>query len=369
MTMHINLVKQRGVSLVELLIAMALGLVLLAGIGYIYWGSRQSYTLQENLAGLQENGNFAVELLAQDLRMAGYIGCPNLGTGGNNVTPVRRAADDSRIAFQAGKTLGTDVAPVMGVLDTALLRGTTNVTNSQVANTDLLVVTRGSSQSFVLNAAPSGAAIVLPSRSPLPSSPSGLNGGQQDTLIISDCSQADIIHVAGFSSAQQGDTITANLDLAAAGRSYRAGAMVMGLETTAYFIRNNTNGVPSLYRARWAPDATDGNGNPDIDEVVDNVQNMRVLYGVDSNGDGSADDYIRAAAFDGNPGSPTWNQVVSARVSLLLRSASDKAASQPQAYSFDTDGDGDLDSVTPTDRHLYRVYTATTAIRSRASGG
>lgn len=383
MTVQVNPNNQRGVSLVELLIATALGLILLAGIGYIYWGSRQSYALQENLAGLQENAGFALEMLAQDVRMAGYIGCPNLGTGGNNVTPARRAADDSRIAFAAGKTLGlqsADVAPVMGVLDTTLLRGTTSISTNRVANTDLLVVTRGSSQSFVLTAAPSGAgantAILLPSRSPLPSSPSGLNGSQQDALIISDCSQADIIHVAGFTSDQQGDTITANVDLAAAGRTYRAGAMVMGLETSAYFIRlrdpskaEGPGNPRSLYRARWAPDASDGGGNPDVGEVVENVQSMRVLYGVDSNDDGSVDNYFRTAQFDGNPGSPTWNQVVSVRVSLLLRSASDKAASQPQPYSFDTDGDGALNNITPSDNYLYRVLTATMAIRNRASGG
>lgn len=383
MTMIVHPAKQRGVSLVELLIAMALGLILLAGIGYIYWGSRQSYALQENLAGLQENAGFALEVLGQDVRMAGYIGCPNLGTGGNNVTPARRAADTSRIAFAAGKTLGlqsADVAPVMGVLDTALLRGTTSIATNQVANTDLLVVTRGSSQAFVLTAAPSGAgantAIVLPSRSPLPSSPSGLNGAQQDALIISDCSQADIIHVAGFASAEAGDTITANVDLATAGRTYRAGAMVMGLETSAYFVRlrdpSKAEGLGnprSLYRARWAPDASDGSGNPEVSELVENVQNMRVLYGVDNNDDGSADGYFRTVQFDGNAGSPTWNQVVSVRVSLLLRSASNRAASQPQPYSFDTDGDGDLDNVTPSDNHLYRVHTATLAIRNRASGG
>jgi type IV pilus assembly protein PilW len=288
----------------------------------------------------------------------------------------------------AAKTLGygpTEVAPVLGVLDVAAsgLRGTASITANRVAQTDLLVVTRGSSQSFVLAANPSGAGanttIALPSRSPIPSSPSGLNNTQQDVLIISDCSQADIFHVAGVTpSDPQGAaaTVTANVDLAALGRNYRAGAMVMGLETTAYFIRlldpskaEGPNNPRSLYRARWAPDASDSNGNPDIDQVVENVQNMRVLFGVDSNGDGSADGYFRTAQFDGNAGSPTWNQVISVRVSLLLRSASNTAASQSQPYKFDTDGDGDLDAVTPSDRHLYRVHTATMAIRNRASGG
>jgi type IV pilus assembly protein PilW len=63
--------KQRGLSLLELLIAMALGVLLVAGIGTIYIGSNQTYRVQENSARLQETGRFALEVIGRSLRQAG----------------------------------------------------------------------------------------------------------------------------------------------------------------------------------------------------------------------------------------------------------------------------------------------------------
>lgn len=65
---------QSGLSLVELLIAMALGLVLIVGLGNVYLNSsRASKELQK--AGQQiENGRYALEILTNDLRHAGFFG-------------------------------------------------------------------------------------------------------------------------------------------------------------------------------------------------------------------------------------------------------------------------------------------------------
>ncbi|MEW6679109.1 MAG: PilW family protein [Pseudomonadota bacterium] len=63
--------REVGLSLVELLVAIALGLVLLAGIGTIYVGSQQTYRMQEANARLQENGRYAIEIIGRSLRQAG----------------------------------------------------------------------------------------------------------------------------------------------------------------------------------------------------------------------------------------------------------------------------------------------------------
>lgn len=64
-------VRQFGLSLLELLIAMALGLLLVVGIGTVYIGSNQTYRVQENSARLQETGRFALEVIGRSLRQAG----------------------------------------------------------------------------------------------------------------------------------------------------------------------------------------------------------------------------------------------------------------------------------------------------------
>lgn len=72
--------KQEGLTLVELLIALALGLVVVLVVGQIYLSGRQSYRTQTGFGGMQENGRFALFFLQRDIRMAGFP--RELGPGG-----------------------------------------------------------------------------------------------------------------------------------------------------------------------------------------------------------------------------------------------------------------------------------------------
>jgi len=69
---HSRRTKQNGLTLVELLIAMVLGLVVLLVVGQIYLSGRQSYRTQTGFGGMQENGRFALFFLQRDIRMAGF---------------------------------------------------------------------------------------------------------------------------------------------------------------------------------------------------------------------------------------------------------------------------------------------------------
>lgn len=64
---------QKGMSIVELLVAMALGLLLLGGILQVFLSSRQTYSANEAMGRMQENGRFALEFIARSARLAGYI--------------------------------------------------------------------------------------------------------------------------------------------------------------------------------------------------------------------------------------------------------------------------------------------------------
>lgn len=72
--------KQKGLTLVELLIALALGLVVVLVVGQIYLSGRQSYRTQTGFGGMQENGRFALFFLQRDIRMAGFP--RDIGPGG-----------------------------------------------------------------------------------------------------------------------------------------------------------------------------------------------------------------------------------------------------------------------------------------------
>ncbi len=64
--------KQRGLSLVELMVALALGMVLMAGFVQIFMSVRSTYAVNEASSRMQENGRFALEFISQHARMAGY---------------------------------------------------------------------------------------------------------------------------------------------------------------------------------------------------------------------------------------------------------------------------------------------------------
>ncbi|HEX6551027.1 MAG TPA: prepilin-type N-terminal cleavage/methylation domain-containing protein, partial [Gammaproteobacteria bacterium] len=67
--------RQRGLSLVELMVALLIGLILTAGVISVYLTSKKSYNVDTGLAQVQENGRFALSFMEPVLRMAGYEGC------------------------------------------------------------------------------------------------------------------------------------------------------------------------------------------------------------------------------------------------------------------------------------------------------
>ena len=64
--------KQQGFSLVEIMIASALGLILTGAAIQFMVSSNQTYQVSDDLARVQENGRVAMDMLARDIRMAGY---------------------------------------------------------------------------------------------------------------------------------------------------------------------------------------------------------------------------------------------------------------------------------------------------------
>lgn len=82
-------IKQQGMTLVEIMIALVLGIFLIAGVLQIFLGAKQSNRLLDNLSRMQENGRFAMDFISRDIREAGFEICitrqiTNALTGINN---------------------------------------------------------------------------------------------------------------------------------------------------------------------------------------------------------------------------------------------------------------------------------------------
>ena len=66
---------QKGMSLVELMVAITLGIFIAGALVSLFINSKENYRLNENMSRLQENARFAVAFLAHDLRMTDYRTC------------------------------------------------------------------------------------------------------------------------------------------------------------------------------------------------------------------------------------------------------------------------------------------------------
>lgn len=68
---------QTGMTLIELMVALAIGMFLMIGAMTVFMQGRATFRLTEAVSRLQENGRFALDTLEQDVRMAQYWGLTN----------------------------------------------------------------------------------------------------------------------------------------------------------------------------------------------------------------------------------------------------------------------------------------------------
>jgi type IV pilus assembly protein PilW len=131
--------RQRGLTVVELLVALVLSLLLMTGIIQVFLASKQTYATNEAMSVLQENGRFALEFIARSVRIGGYVeptalslgtplavqgsGCTGLCTENGN----GNASDQLAIAFQPPRDPATGTRQDCGGMTVADQRILVNV--------------------------------------------------------------------------------------------------------------------------------------------------------------------------------------------------------------------------------------------------
>lgn len=320
--------RQAGISLVEIMIAMLLGLVLMGGILQVFSSSRQSYRVHDAVSRMQESGRMALEVIARDARMADFWGClSDTATVVNNLN----IAGAGYIDFTAGGVGGTEGAA--GAPDTLVLSGGTN----------------------------SGLQIQPPYG---PQASANLkvnanNGLQQDQIVfVSDCGNADIFQISNANPNTSG-TVVHNTGNGSPGnynatnpgcpgggnahclsKVYGADASLFNVQQTTYTIGPGSEGQPALFR----------NGQ----EFIDGIENLQVLYGEDIDGSGVANYYVPADQV------VDMGRVISVRFSVVTRSYDDNLTGG-MAQNYIVLG---ANAVAP-DNRLRQVYTSTVTIRNR----
>jgi type IV pilus assembly protein PilW len=333
---------QRGISLVEVLVAMTLGLVLTAAVVQIYLSGRRNQVLQESLTGRQETARFAAQAIERDAKMAGFRGClRDVGNVRNSlVDPTDFLNDYGQFVtgFDAGAGAWTPALPA------------TIADANPVAGTDVLTLRAADDPGNVfLTADMATDASDMVTRDDFAAAP--LAPG--DIAVITDCGGAAVFQVTGFNAAS-GDLVhdiggafvpgnaTKDLD-----RRFPAGSQVFRVRTTSYFIAPSTNNTgPALWRR---------DGDTPAIELAEGVENLQVLYGEDTDGNRAPDVYVTADAVG------DWQNVVALQVALLVAGVQDRVADE-DPRDFDLLGE----VVGPfADGRLRRVFNFTVALRNR----
>ncbi len=351
--------RQRGFSIVEILLAMALSLILTLVVSQIYLGSKQTYLLQEAQSRLQENGRFALQILAKDIRRAGNMGCLSI-----KKTPVV-LANPTPIITPATSIMGYNANSDSDIISYPVSDQTYSTTNwtlapdapdlKAIAGTDIFTIQFAESCGGRLQAQVLGM-----TGSPTVSIPStntcSIQAGS-DELILSDCGQTEVFRADSVSSNKTmiGITTTANNIMDHFTYTHDMDAEVMVFHSHTYFIRM-FNDEPTLYR-RENTEIT-----PTPQPLIEGVENMQVLYGIDKNptdgtADGSVDRYLTA----NNVPTTDWANVIAVRIDLVLRSTGEGGkylTSTPTTTTTACDG------TAVTDQRLRRCYSFTVNLRN-----
>lgn len=347
---------QLGMTLIEIMIALLIGLFLLTGLYQIFISSKQSYRLSDGQSRLQENARYALELLSHDIRLAGYLGCSSVSTTnpiviGNDplIAPYTQAgvAEASFVTGGNGGATGSFTAPSPAL--------TTSPLTPVVKNTDAITVQFGESCGGFTTADlstvnPTTASIQTPNTCGTITNGTGITATTLGTpLVISDCDSAHIFRASSTGGTTQNKDTTASA-IAVLGKTYPIGSEILLYRSYTYFIRENPAGQPSLYRL-------DNNNAATVAavELVEGVEDMQITYGVDSDADGVPNQYLDIPAT--LPGD--WNKVTSVRVSLRLRTIEDNLAATTRSYNYD--------NVATTDRRLTRTFTTTIGLRNHVN--
>jgi len=338
-----------GMTLVELMVSVTIGLILLAGVSTLFVTSKKTHTVQDRQARLQENARFAMQFLVKDLRLTGDFGC------------LSEITTDTTHSTLNSTSFAYDVQTA--------IEGLENATGTWYPSADTTLPTsiKAGTDAVAIRKTDGSSAVSLREDMPQPSAELKVNSvsglSENDIIMISDCSSADVTQITAVPNTSAltvqhnsgGGTSPGNKTGTAGNlsKAYAPPAKIMKFTTTRYYIRDNTNGIPSLWR-------DENLGTPM--ELVEGIESLQILYGKDTDGDKVPNVYLKAGA-TGLQSATDWASVKSVRVGVVARTVNTKDTDIDSA-TYDVDSDGSTDFTAPGDRNKRRLFQATVLLRN-----
>ena len=180
-----------GFTLIELMIAMVLGLVVIAGVVSVFLASQQSYRTNQALGDVQDGSRIAFEMMARDIRDAGLTGCGNGGRVGNVLnaapggtgTPAWWADWGNAVHGYGSGTATADPALTVGTAATNQVSGTDSLQLLGAADTGLSVASGLGTRPSAVKVRDSGLSAGLTAAI----SPANVRPGNASTVAVTCC--------------------------------------------------------------------------------------------------------------------------------------------------------------------------------------
>ncbi len=338
--------QQKGLSLIELMISITLGLILMTGVVQMFLSSKATFSTQQGISRVQETGRLAIDFIAKDIRMAGYSGLSS------RLSPIILKTTAPLTIFN-NYTDGISVlaSPQTGV--------------DALADTDILII-RGALNS-------NSAALTIPASvtagvgtltvNLVSEEANGCGAGVTrfngicltDSLIVSDYKKS-IVFTPTVITKVNSTTLTINYagtwgnDPVNTKEFLTVGAKVSAMSNVIYYIGTGASGRPSLFQQT----------NTDTPlELLEGVSDMSITFSRFA----TPTTYAAAGALAGLWNN-TGNPLVSIQLQLLTESTENNVLEKPQVYTFA--GAAITGSPTDaTDRRLHQVFSTTIALRNQ----
>lgn len=337
--------RQRGITLVEMMVAMVVGLILLVGIVQLFVSNKQAYRIQEGTNVLNENARYLMNQMQYDLRMADHWGgveASEIDVDGG-IGAITDDCDGAAAALQVAGVYGIDgeaASPLDCIPD-----------SDYVPNSDIVIV-RYAQPSREASGVLQGDRVYV--RTAI---------GRRGYVFRGE----DLADLPSDLTPETADAETIEVEVVGEGNvanfQYR---------TFVYFLRpcasqdrgaagvcdDADDRIPTLTRL-----SLEGLALVEQD-VVAGVEQMQLAYGIDDNGDRSPDRYLSAEdVTDGND----WDKVIDVKLSVLIRNTElDTTADDSTEYTLYGGADGDgITYTVPADAAHYRRKVFNTSIQIR----
>lgn len=331
-----NANRQQGVSLIELMVAITIGLLISVGLVALMARTSASRGELQKLNMQIENGRYAFEVLADDLRHAGYYGLYRPERSSTATLPDACSTnsavmlDSLRFAVQGISDYGAASTAAIRTASYSCLPAT-----AIASGTDVLVIRRASTETYALNVS----GVSSPSLTTgLPYLQTGVVPDSADPALttlgaLMGIPAATTVSLTTF-SAKQKDTGTGTSASNLA--TYTTPAPLRQYLVHIYFISpcsqavldcSSGDSIPSLKRLSLGAGPAFPSAVPEV--IASGIQNMQLDYGVNTGSaaagktyyDGTPDTFVQCAATSATTYETNcnWQDVVAVRVNLLAR--------------------------------------------------